>query len=373
MGVGGYGPVLSQLVFSSSLAVMYILIKAAFEHGMNRYVFVTYRQAAATVAIAPVAFFLDRKRMPPLDFKALFHIFMLALLGITLEQVLYFSGFEYTTSTYAATITNLIPAIAFVMACLLRLENVNIKSPRGLAKVIGTIICVGGAMIMTFVKGPILEFFHHLRTSKSLSDILGAKSLVDTKDNLTLGIILLIISVTAYSAWISYQAWVFQDYPAQLSLTALMLLMGTVQCGVIAVSFERSASAWRLAWNYRLLTYIYSGVVCSAIGFFIQSWCINKRGPIFAAAFYPLSSVITAILEPIFLHVDLYVGSAVGMAVIIVGLYVVLWGKAQDTKGSRSKILPTQMGDEFFSDREGGERREKVIEMPKVENQNEPR
>ncbi|ERM99442.1 hypothetical protein AMTR_s00131p00090830 [Amborella trichopoda] len=226
---------------------------------------------------------------------------------------------------------------------------------------------------MTFVKGPILEFFHYLMTSKSLSDILGAKSLVDTKDNLTLGIILLIISVTAYSAWISYQAWVFKDCPAQLVLTALMLLMGTVQCSVIAVSFERSAAAWRLAWNYRLLTYIYSGVFCSAIGFFIQSWCINKRGPIFAAAFYPLSSVITAILEPIFLHVDLYVGSAVGMAVIIVGLYVVLWGKAQDSKGGRTKILHNQMGDEFFSNREGGERQEKVVEMPKAENPNEPR
>ncbi|ERM99445.1 hypothetical protein AMTR_s00131p00092820 [Amborella trichopoda] len=59
MGLGGYGPVLSQMLFISSLAVMYILIKAALEHGMNRYVFVTYRQAVATIAIAPVAFFLD--------------------------------------------------------------------------------------------------------------------------------------------------------------------------------------------------------------------------------------------------------------------------------------------------------------------------
>ncbi|ERM99440.1 hypothetical protein AMTR_s00131p00088800 [Amborella trichopoda] len=202
--------------------------------------------------------------MPPLDFKSLFHIFVLALLGITLEQILYFSGIDYTTSTYAATTTNLIPAIAFVMACVLRLERANIKSPRGQAKVIGTIICVGGAMIMTFIKGPTVEFFHYLKTSKSLSDILGAKSLIDTKKNLTLGIILLIISVTSYSAWISYQAWVFKDCPAQLSLTALMLLVSTVQCSVVAVGFERSAAAWRLAWNFRLLTYIYSARIFSS-------------------------------------------------------------------------------------------------------------
>ncbi|ERM99441.1 hypothetical protein AMTR_s00131p00089030 [Amborella trichopoda] len=63
MGVGGYGPVLSQLVFNSSAGVMYILIKAALEHGMNRYVFVTYRQAAATLAIVPLAFFLDRYQL----------------------------------------------------------------------------------------------------------------------------------------------------------------------------------------------------------------------------------------------------------------------------------------------------------------------
>jgi len=40
-----------------------------------------------------------------------------------------------------------------------RLEKVNIKSSRGKEKVIGTVICVGGAMIMTLYRGPKLQFF----------------------------------------------------------------------------------------------------------------------------------------------------------------------------------------------------------------------
>ena len=40
-----------------------------------------------------------------------------------------------------------------------RLEKVKIKSIRSQAKLVGTIATVGGAMIMTLIKGPILELF----------------------------------------------------------------------------------------------------------------------------------------------------------------------------------------------------------------------
>ena len=51
---------------------------------------------------------------------------------------------------------NVLPAITFVMAFILRLEVVNLKSIRSQAKVIGTITTVGGAILMTLVKGPLL-------------------------------------------------------------------------------------------------------------------------------------------------------------------------------------------------------------------------
>lgn len=41
---------------------------------------------------------------------------------------------------------------------MIRLETVNVKRLQSLAKVIGTAITVGGAMVMTLYKGPIINF-----------------------------------------------------------------------------------------------------------------------------------------------------------------------------------------------------------------------
>ncbi|PKA64359.1 WAT1-related protein [Apostasia shenzhenica] len=49
--------------------------------------------------------------------------------------------------------TNLIPAITFIMAVMFRLESLRIKSSSDKAKLLGTLIGVGGAMILTFFKG----------------------------------------------------------------------------------------------------------------------------------------------------------------------------------------------------------------------------
>jgi len=38
-----------------------------------------------------------------------------------------------------------------------RLERVNLKKVRGLAKVAGTMVTVGGATLMTLVKGPVIK------------------------------------------------------------------------------------------------------------------------------------------------------------------------------------------------------------------------
>ena len=44
-----------------------------------------------------------------------------------------------------------------ICECFCRLETVNIRRQCGQAKVLGTIVTVGGAMLMTLVKGPMLN------------------------------------------------------------------------------------------------------------------------------------------------------------------------------------------------------------------------
>ena len=42
-----------------------------------------------------------------------------------------------------------------------RLEAVDLRNPRGIAKVLGTLVSLGGAMVMTFYKGPIITNLWH--------------------------------------------------------------------------------------------------------------------------------------------------------------------------------------------------------------------
>ncbi|KAH9329300.1 hypothetical protein KI387_001408 [Taxus chinensis] len=310
-------PHISQIAVQTCYAGMNIVVRVALDKGMNPFVFVAYRQAVGTFAMAPVAYFLERKERPAMTCAVFWQIFLLALGGITFNQNLYFAGLAKTSSTFASATTNLIPVVTFIMAITFRLEKVDIRSRRGQAKVIGTIICVGGAMIMTLYKGPSLAGTQHhlLKINKWM-----------------LGALMLFGSCFVWSAWLTFQAPVLKKYPAQKSLTAMMLLMGTVQSTAMALIFEPKASAWKLKWDMELLSIIYSGVLCSAFAFFVQTYCINEKGPVFAGIFNPLSTILVAVLDRLILHVKLHVGSVVGGVLIIAGLYIVLWGKANDKK-----------------------------------------
>jgi len=80
-----------------------------------------------------------------------------------------------------------------------RMETVNMKKLRCQAKVIGTILTVAGAMLMTLYKGPIVELLWtgHIFHSKSNATNITRSS---SKNNWILGSILLIISTIAWAS-----------------------------------------------------------------------------------------------------------------------------------------------------------------------------
>lgn len=82
---------------------------------------------------------------------------------------------------------------------------------------------------------------------------------------------------------------------------------------------------------------------------------MKDRGPVFVTAFNPLGMVIVAILSTLFLREQLNLGRVLGAVVIVVGLYIVLWGKSKDQKSPSidEQEIPTQeMTHETKIDRE---------------------
>lgn len=50
------------------------------------------------------------------------------------------------------------------------------------------------------------------------------------------------------------------------------------------------------------------GAVGSGVTFYLQSWCITVRGPLYSAMFNPLCTVLTTVLATIILHEQPHIG-----------------------------------------------------------------
>ncbi|KAF2534982.1 hypothetical protein F2Q68_00020646 [Brassica cretica] len=61
-----------------------------------------------------------------------------------------------TSATYTSAIMNVLPSVTFIIAWILRMEKVNIAEVRSQAKIIGTLVALGGALVMTLYKGPLI-------------------------------------------------------------------------------------------------------------------------------------------------------------------------------------------------------------------------
>ncbi|KAL0438216.1 UNVERIFIED_CONTAM: protein WALLS ARE THIN 1 [Sesamum latifolium] len=133
---------------------MHLLSKAAVSSGMKPSVFVAYRQALATLALLPFAFFFPSKGVPPLTWIGLCKIFIVSSFGLALSFNLFLAGLDYISATFGSALFNILPVLVFVMAVCLRIEGLAITQWHGVAKVLGAILGLSGAMVFTLYKGP---------------------------------------------------------------------------------------------------------------------------------------------------------------------------------------------------------------------------
>lgn len=311
-------------------AGMNIITKVSLNRGMSHYVLVVYRHAFATAAIAPFAFFLERKLRPKMTFSIFMQIFVLGLLGPVIDQNFYYAGLKFTSPTFSCAMSNMLPAMTFVMAVLCRMEKVDIKKLRCQAKVLGTIVTVGGAMLMTLYKGHVINFLwsNHLHSHASSSNVSASTGYSD-KDWVK-GSILLILATLAWASFFIVQNITMRLYTAPLSLTCLVCFLGTLQSIAVTFVMEHKASVWTIGWDMNLLAAAYAGIVSSSIAYYVQGLVMEKRGPVFVTAFSPLMMIIVAIMGSFILAEKIFVGGVLGAILIVIGLYSVLWGKYKE-------------------------------------------
>ncbi|KAF1886356.1 hypothetical protein Lal_00045588 [Lupinus albus] len=338
--------VLALLVLQCCYAGFHIVSRLALNIGVSRVVYPIYRDIIALLLLSPFAFFLEKNERQPLTPRLLVQIFLLALIGITANQSCYLLGIYYASPTFASAMQNSVPAITFVLATASGLEEVNISRRDGLAKVLGTIACIGGATIITLYKGPLLlqQKVHQIQ-----GDTFEVDQSSTENQNWTLGCLYLFGHCLCWAGWMVFQnigylvalikqfcavmkAPVVKKYPAKLTLTSFTCIFGLIQFLIIAAFTERDLERWKIQSKEELLTILYAGIISSGIVIYLQTWCIEKGGPVFVAVFQPLQTFIVAIMAALILGDKLFSGGIIGATVIVIGLYLVLWGKSKEKK-----------------------------------------
>ncbi|XP_027359450.1 WAT1-related protein At3g18200 [Abrus precatorius] len=315
------------LALQFCFAGFHIVSRLALNIGVSEVVFAVYRNLIALLLLSPFAYLLEKNQRPPLTVSLLVQFFLLALVGITANQGFYLLGLYYASPTFASALQNSVPAITFVLALALRLEEAKITRRDGLAKVLGTIASVGGATIITLYKGPPLL---HLQMDQLQGDTIEVDQSSTKTQNWTWGCIYLLGHCLSWAGWIVFQAPVVKKYPAKLTLTSFTLFFGLIQFLVIAAFAENDLENWKIISLEELFILLYAGIVASGIVISLQTWCIQKGGPVFVAAFQPVQTFLVAVMAALILGDQLYTGGLIGAILVVLGLYLVLWGKTNE-------------------------------------------
>ncbi|WZZ05202.1 hypothetical protein YC2023_091123 [Brassica napus] len=314
-------PYFAMICLQFGYAGMNLVTKVVLDRGISHFVLVAYRNAFATAATAPFALLSERKVRPKMTFPIFMQIFVLGLLGPVIDQNLYYAGLKLTSPTFAGAVTNIMPALTFIITIICRMEKVEMRKVRFQAKVVGTLVIVVGAMLMILIKSP---FINLLR-----SHLIGDASLSVGEDYLKATVFFLFASFS-WASFFVLQAATLKRYSSHGSLSTMVCFMGTLQSTALTFVMEPNLYAWNIGFDMNLLASVYAGIMSSSIAYYVQGMMTKQKSVVFVTAFNPLSVIIGSIIGLLILGQRLYLGGVLGMAIIMVGVCAVLWGKEGD-------------------------------------------
>nr|XP_029149795.1 WAT1-related protein At3g28050 isoform X2 [Arachis hypogaea] len=277
------------------------LFKAATMKGMSYHVFVVYAYAVAAILLLPAPFISSRSRvLPPLTLPVATKIAFLGLIGM---------------------------------------EKVALKSSSSQAKVLGTIVSISGAFVVTLYKGPPIIIIH--APSFSIQPPINNLSSVD--QSWAIGGLLLMAEYILVPMWYIVQVQIMKVYPAELTVVFYYNLCVSIMAAIVAIFTETNPDAWKIGVDTALASVLCSGIFGSFLNNAVHTWVLRIKGPVYVAMFKPLSIVIAVAMGVMFLGDSLHLGSLIGATIISIGFYTVMWGKAAEEvdENISNPVLPT--------------------------------
>lgn len=159
------------------------------------------------------------------------------------------------------------------------MEKLDVGSSISQAKMVGTVLSISGALLVTLYRGaPVRSFQTQPSTSQQF------QSLFEETSNWIIGGLFLFTASLSLSVWniaqVRYldksigakvldssddddvweylQAAILRGYPSQLTIVAFYCLFGTVQCAVLSLIAVKDRNAWNPSAGIELISIIYS-------------------------------------------------------------------------------------------------------------------
>ncbi|KAL0357957.1 UNVERIFIED_CONTAM: WAT1-related protein [Sesamum calycinum] len=333
-------PCAAMVVVEGCIIGLTIMASTAMSKGMSPYVFVVYTNALGSIILLPYSFFFDKDRSeaPKLSLPFLVRVFVLGLIGITIAQNVAFVGLSYSSPIVACGMANQIPAMSFILAIILRSTKFAWKSSGSQARLIGTLISVGGAISITLYKGPTVRSHSSPSSSPSLAAPSPPRLFVfsSTHENWVLGCILFAASSFTLTIWNTVQVGTIKMCPQVMKIISFYSLFGTLQSAVLALFMERNPTAWALHLDFQLLVIVLTAIFGSLIRSSVQIWCTRLKGPYFVPIFKPFGIAYASTFGCLLFPDTFHYGSMMGAFVCGVGYYAVLWGQIKDEAMQKS-------------------------------------
>ncbi|XP_012443967.1 WAT1-related protein At5g40240 [Gossypium raimondii] len=317
-----------------------VISKAALSKGMSNVVSVTYFNALGTLILLPYYIFF-RDKQAPLTFSLLWRFFLLGLIGSS-GQIIFLTGVKFSSPTLSSALVNLIPVFTFLLAVIFRMEKLEMRKSSSQAKLLGAIVAVTGAFVVTLYKGPPVlmssspsDFLHHPFDSKQFKWIIGGLS---EQSKWIIGGFLLLLVCLSSATWNVLQAATVKEYTDKMTIVFFFTFFIAIQSLVFSVILERNPTAWRLKSTEEVAAILCSAVFGSLYRISIHTWCLEKKGPVYVSMFKPLGIAVAVALTVIFLGESLFLGSVIGSIIILVGFYTVIWGQSNEKKTLKTEV-----------------------------------
>ncbi|XP_017413230.1 WAT1-related protein At5g47470 isoform X1 [Vigna angularis] len=321
-----------QFVYAGNALLLSYLMSL----GLESLTIVTFTSFATFLILLPFAFYYERCRWPTkVGFKLFTQLFLLALGGVgilvcrvTMFQSLFLKGINLTSPAMGTAMPNLAPGLIFIMAWIFRLEKVKLSCTYSRVKIVGTLLCVLGALTLS-----IMQSISAPPKSNKVGTIQSPSppTHVTFDRHKLIGCLYLLVAILILSSNIVLQAFTLGDFPAPMSLCSITCFFGTfMTVAVQLIEDHEFKTGWPIVSVGDMIAYSLLAGVVSGMCLTVNCWALEKRGPVLVSMFSPIGTVCSVIFSVVTLGHTTNIGSLAGMFLMFTGLYFVLWAKGKE-------------------------------------------